>query len=149
MTIRPATAADEPTIRRLINAANLNRMSLHWPNFVVAEEGGAIVGVGQVKTHGDRSRELASIAVVPGRQGEGIGSAIIRTLLEREAGGVIYLTCREQLQGYYERFDFRLIEQAEYPPYFRRLIRIINLVAGMFGMRILVMRRKSARVEAP
>lgn len=149
MTIRPATADDEPTIRRLINAANLNRMNLHWPNFVVAEEDGAIVGVGQVKTHGDRSRELASIAVVPGRQGEGIGSAIIRTLLTSEQGDVLYLTCREQLQGYYERFDFRRLEHAEYPPYFRRLVRIVNVVARLFGMRILVMRRDSARVEAP
>lgn len=148
MTIRPATVADQPAIRHLINAANLNRMNLHWPNFVVAEEGGAIVGVGQVKTHGDRSRELASIAVVPGRQGEGIGSAIISTLLTREAGGVMYLTCREQLQGYYERFDFRRLEVAEYPPYFRRLVRIANVVARMFGTRILVMRRDSARVEA-
>src|SRR6476619_7544468 len=37
-TIRPATEADQVTIRRLIREANLNPMSLDWPNFVVAEE---------------------------------------------------------------------------------------------------------------
>jgi N-acetylglutamate synthase-like GNAT family acetyltransferase len=68
LTIRPATVEDQATISRLIKEANINRMSLKWPNFVVAEEDDAIVGVGQVKAHGDASRELASIAVVPARQ---------------------------------------------------------------------------------
>jgi N-acetylglutamate synthase-like GNAT family acetyltransferase len=144
LTIRPATETDQATIRRLIREANLNRMSLHWPAFVIAEVDGAVVGIGQVKAHGDGSRELASIAVVPGRQGEGIGSAIIKALLAREGDRVLYLTCASRLQGYYERFAFRTIEPREYPAYFRRLIPVINLVAGLFGMRILVMRRDSA-----
>jgi N-acetylglutamate synthase-like GNAT family acetyltransferase len=143
VTIRPATEADQPTIRRIISEANINRMSLHWPNFVMAEEGGEIVGLGQVKAHGDGSRELASIAVLPARQGQGIGSTIIATLLKREKG-VVHLTCRRQLQGYYERFGFRLLEPPEYPPYFRRLIPIANLFARFFNTRILVMRRDPA-----
>jgi N-acetylglutamate synthase-like GNAT family acetyltransferase len=118
-------------------------MSLNWPNFVVAEEGGAIVGIAQVKTHGDGSRELASIAVIPARQSEGIGSAVIKTLLGRESG-VVYLTCRHQLQGYYERFGFRRLEPAEFPPYFKRLIPVINVVGRLFRVQILVMRRDAA-----
>jgi N-acetylglutamate synthase-like GNAT family acetyltransferase len=141
VTIRPATEADQPTIRRLIREANLNRMSLHWPNFLVAEQDGAIVGVGQVKAHGDGSRELASIAVVPGRQGQGIGRALIERLLARERG-VLHLTCRSGLEGFYQRFGFRRLEPAGYPPYFRRLVPLVNLVMGRFGIRILVMRRE-------
>ena len=140
LAIRDATEADQPTISRLIREANINRMSLRWPNFVVAEDAGAIVGVGQVKQHADGSRELASIAVVPARQGQGIGSAIIKTLLAREPGVVLYLTCRSQLEHYYERFGFRTLLAAEYPPYFRRMIPIVNTVARVFRMRILVMR---------
>jgi N-acetylglutamate synthase-like GNAT family acetyltransferase len=142
LTIRPATEADQPTVRRLIKAANLNPMSLHWPNFLMAEEDGAIVGLGQVKTHGDGSRELASIAVVPASQGQGIGSTIIKALLARERG-VLHLTCQRQLQGYYERFGFSRLEPAEFPPYFRRMIPIINLVARFVGTQILVMRREA------
>ena len=141
MTIRAATEADQPTIRRLIKEANLNRMSLRWPNFVVAEEDGAVVGIGQVKAHGDGSRELASLAVVPPRQGQGIGSMLIKELLARERG-VVHLTCRSQLQHYYERFGFRRLEPAEFPPYFRRMIPIINLVARFLGTQILVMKRE-------
>ena len=142
LTIRPATLTDQETIRLLIKEAHINRMSLHWPNFLVAEDGGAIVGVGQVKTHGDGSRELASIAVIPARQSQGIGGAIIKALLARELG-IVHLTCRAQLQGYYERFGFRRLEPPEFPLYFRRMIPFINVVARLVGTRILVMRRES------
>jgi N-acetylglutamate synthase-like GNAT family acetyltransferase len=142
VTIRPAAEADQAAIRRLIREANLNAMSLDWPNFVVAEQEGAVVGLGQVKPHKDGSRELASIAVVPGRQGSGIGSAVIRTLLARETG-VLHLTCRRQMQGYYERFGFRRLELAEFPPYFKRLIPIVNVFARMWGIEIAVMRREA------
>jgi N-acetylglutamate synthase-like GNAT family acetyltransferase len=145
LTIRQATEADQPTIRRLIKEAHLNPMSLEWPAFVVAEEEGAIVGVGQVKAHTDGSRELASIAVVPPRQGQGIGSALIHTLLAREPSVVLHLTCRRELQSYYERFGFRRLQTAEYPRYFRRMIPLINLVMRFLGTQILVMRREAAQ----
>jgi N-acetylglutamate synthase-like GNAT family acetyltransferase len=143
-TIRPAIEADQPTIRRLINDARLNPMSLDWPNFVVAEDEGAIVGVGQVKAHGDGSRELASIAVVPARQRQGIGRALIEALLAREPGVILHLTCRRELQSFYERFGFRSLQPAEYPPYFRRFIPLVNLVMRLSGTQILVMRREAA-----
>jgi N-acetylglutamate synthase-like GNAT family acetyltransferase len=146
LTTRPATQADQETIRRLIKEAGINRMSLNWPNFLMAEEDGAVVGIGQVKTHGDGSRELASLAVVPARQGQGVGSALIKALLAREHG-VVHLTCRSQLQGYYDRFGFRRLGPAEFPPYFKRMIPIINVVARLFGTQILVMRREASNAS--
>jgi N-acetylglutamate synthase-like GNAT family acetyltransferase len=148
LTIRPATEADQPTITRMIAEARINRMSLNWPNFVVARdddsEDGAIVGVGQVKAHGDGSRELASIAVVPARQRQGIGRAIIETLLAREPGVALYLTCRRELQSYYEPFGFQLLVPSEYPPYFRRIVPLVNAAMRLlrFGTQIVVMRRE-------
>jgi len=131
----------------LVKDARLNPMSLNWPNFVVAQEdgkfGGDVVGIGQVKAHGDGSRELASIVVVPARQGSGIGSAVIRTLLASYPG-VLHLTCRRELQGYYERFGFRRLDRAEYPPYFGRMIPLVNLIGRLGGIQILVMRREAS-----
>src|SRR2546422_2146094 len=144
ITIRPATEADQATVRRIVKEANINPMSLHWPTFVVAEDGSEIVGVGQVKVHGDGSRELASIAVVPARQSQGIGTAIIKTLLAHESGA-LHLTCRYQLQGYYERFDFRRLEPAEFPPYFRRMVPVFNTIGRLFKVRIIVMRREGMK----
>src|SRR4029077_230029 len=143
LTIRPATERDQPTIHQIIRAARLPRLNVRWPNFIVAEEDREVVGVGQVKSHDDGSRELASIAVIPARQSQGIGSAIINTLLEREPG-VLYLMCRRELAGYYPRFGFRLVEPTEYPAYFRRTTRLVNLMMRFLGTRIVVMRREAA-----
>ncbi len=145
LTIRAATEADQPTIRRLIKEVHLPRMNLQWANFVVAEEDHEVVGMGQVKSHGDGSRELASIAVVPARQDQGIGSAIIQALLSREPGVVLHLSCRRELEGYYERFGFRRREPAAYPPYFRRTTLLINRITRFFGVHLLVMRREADR----
>jgi N-acetylglutamate synthase-like GNAT family acetyltransferase len=148
LTIRPAIEADQPTIRRLIAEARINRMSLNWPNFVVAQdddsEDGAIVGVGQVKAHSDGSRELASIAVIPTRQRQGIGRAIIETLLAREPCLVLYLTCRRELEPLYVRFGFRHLDPPDYPPYFRRIVPLVNAAMRLlrFGTQIVVMRRE-------
>ena len=139
-TIRDATVNDQATIRRIVRAANINPTGLEWPRFIVAEDGGAIVGVGQVKQHRDGTRELASIAVIPDRQGQGVGSAIIEELLRREHG-IVHLTCRSRLQGYYERFGFRLLSSRDYPPYFARRMPMINAFLRPFGIRIIVMRR--------
>ena len=122
-------------------------MNLHWPHFVVAEEDGEIIGAGQVKSHGDGSRELASIAVIPGRQGEGIGTAVINSLLAREAGIVIHLSCRRELKGYYERFGFRRLELAAYPPYFRRTTLLASLILRFFGIHLIVMRREVSGIR--
>ena len=144
LNIRPATAEDQPTIRRLIKDARLNPMSLNWPNFIMAEEDGDVVSVGQIKRHGDGSRELASIVVVPARQGRGIGSQVINTLLTSNPATVLHLTCRRELQSYYERFGFRRLNREDYPPYFARLIPLVNLIGRIARTQILVMRRDAS-----
>ncbi len=103
-----------------------------------------MVGMGQVKSHGDGSRELASIAVVPKRQGDGVGTAVIKALLAREAGVVLHLSCRRELEGYYERFGFQRVEPSAYPPYFRRTTGLVNRITPLFGIHLIVMRREAA-----
>jgi len=129
----------------MIREAGINPMGLKWPSFLVAEEGGITLGIGQVKRHGDGSLELASLAVVPDRQGQGIGSALVRELIARQEGKLLYLTCRSQLQHYYERFGFRRLERAEFPPYFARLIPTINAIGRLYRIQIVVMRREPDR----
>jgi N-acetylglutamate synthase-like GNAT family acetyltransferase len=100
--IRPATEADQAEITRIVRSSNINPFGLHWPRFLIAEDQGRIVGVGQVKQHGDGSRELASIAVIPEYRHKGIATAIVNALLARESG-VLYLTCRRQMEPFNNR----------------------------------------------
>jgi N-acetylglutamate synthase-like GNAT family acetyltransferase len=138
--IRPATQADQKTIARTIRDAGINPMSLDWHRFVIAEDTGAVVGIGQVKQHSDGSHELASIAVIPQRQRQGIASEIIRALLANERGD-LYLLCRDELEPFYARFGFRKIGQREMSPYFRKIIRVISIFARVAGRRGIVMKR--------
>ena len=143
--IRPAQAADQPAIRAIVCRARINPLDLDWRRFVVAEESGRIVGVGQVRPHRDGSRELASLAVIPGRQAQGIGGALIYALLARQPGPV-YLMCMDRLEPYYRRFGFRRLARDELPPAFRligRLAPALALVSRLFGGRqqVIVMLR--------
>jgi N-acetylglutamate synthase-like GNAT family acetyltransferase len=144
--IRPAIAADQPTINAMTRAAGNNPFGLDWRRFLVADESGRVVGIGQIKPHRDGSRELASIAVIPERQGQGIAAAIIAALLSRE-NGPLYLKCRDELQGFYERFGFRTVEPSEMPPSFRRLYRLVQWITPPIRLfvkdlpRLAVMRR--------
>ncbi len=140
--IRLARATDQPIINRIIHDAGINPMSLDWHRFVIAEDDGRVVGIGQIKPHGDGSRELASIAVIPERRGQGIASEIIQHLLAQETG-VVYLTCRSQLESFYARFGFRRIEREQIPPYFRRILRLTNVLAPLMrGVHIIVMQKQ-------
>ncbi len=70
--IRPATADDAPVVRALIRRVRINPTGLDWRRFLVAEgPEGMIIACGQVKPHGDGTRELSSVAVAEAGEAEG------------------------------------------------------------------------------
>ena len=142
-SLRQAQRTDSATIRLLVNREHLNPLSLDWQHFVVAESAqGQIVGCGQVKTHFDGSRELASIVVAPDWRLRGVAKAIIEHLLAAYPGE-IYLTCRSTLGVFYMRFGFRVVEEADMPPYFRRISRLSRWLLRLLRSKegLLVMKR--------
>jgi N-acetylglutamate synthase-like GNAT family acetyltransferase len=78
VTIHTAGEDDQYAITAIVRAARINPRDLNWQRFLLAQRGQHVIGVGQVKPHEDGSRELASIAVVPEWQGNGVGGALIR-----------------------------------------------------------------------
>ena len=148
--LRPATSADFPAIRGLIRLVQINPIDLDWQRFVIAvTPEGEMIGCGQVKPHGDGSRELASIAVTPPWRKQGVARAIIEYLTANEPG-TLYLTCRANLGPFYTRFGFKAIEQQEMPPYFRRISRLMKAlgVLHVVGERLLVMKRENLENKA-
>jgi N-acetylglutamate synthase-like GNAT family acetyltransferase len=134
--LRPATRLDLPAIWALILRFGLNPLGIHWRRFVVAEdEAGRLLGIGQIKLHGDGSRELASIGVQIDARGKGIGGAIIERLIETQPLP-LYLTCRDSMEGYYNRFGFTTItDPNQMPPYFRRLARLADWLVRLTPTR--------------
>jgi N-acetylglutamate synthase-like GNAT family acetyltransferase len=140
-TLRPATQSDQSNIRALIRQVKINPMDLDWRNFTVAVSStGELIGCGQVRFHNDGSRELASVAVAPDYRHEGIASAIISHLLNISPLP-IYLTCRAELEPFYQRFGFHTITEDDMPPYFIRTSRLVGILIKLRRQddRLLVM----------
>ncbi len=128
--LRAATAADQKTITAMVRGAGLNPLDLKWQHFLVADEAGEVIGVGQVRHHGGAVRELASLVVAPGRQGEGIGAALVRALMAREQG-IVYLFCQDSLEGYYARFGFAVTARSGLPGKLRLWHLLGNTMASV------------------
>ena len=141
--IRPATQADQPIIRKTVRRARLNPLGLDWRQFVVADDHGRIIGVGQIKSHRDKSRELASLVVLGDYQNQGIGSAIVRDLLSYETGP-IFLFCLDELAAYYERFGFLIAARNEIPLTMARLL----LMGNVMGKLASIIERRTIKIIA-
>ena len=143
VTIHTAGADDQYAITAIVRAARNNPRDLDWQRFLLAQWGQDIIGVGQVKPHPDGSRELASIAVVPEWQGNGVGGMLIRALLSRETG-TLHLMCVADREGYYQRFGFKRLDRRIMPPYFRRfmLLAPVLRLLSLNRLRLIVMGRE-------
>jgi len=143
-TLQPAAESHAAIIRKMVTGAHLNPADLDWRHFIVAvtPEGG-VIGCGQVKSHRDGSRELASMVVRRAYRKQGIARAIIERLLA-ENPPPLYLMCRSRLGPFYEKFGFRIITIDEMPRYFQRISKLAGLL-GLLSRRgetLLVMKRE-------
>ncbi len=148
-SLRPAAAADQRHITRLIWRVGINPMGIKWPRFVVAEIDGRFVGCAQLKPHRDGSLELASVAVHPNHQAQGIGSQLVRHLIghtHRE----LHLMCERSRQSYYRRFGFETVAgAAALPKYFRRIYKVVRLISPLAGGPPLAIMHRPAELAAP
>jgi len=142
LSIRPARPEERRLIRRLVGeaGAGLDPIGLKWPNFLVAEIEGRVVGCAQTKVYSG-VRELGSLVVSKPYRRQGIGGALVRALLAREDGDV-YLMCQGRMAPYYVRFGFEEIKSHEAPLALQVKFRVGRVVAGAFGVRLSVMQRK-------
>lgn len=138
ISIRPASAADQPLIRAWVREARLDPTALRWQHFLIAEDAGIIVGIGQIRPY-PRCRELGSLVVAPERRGTGVGAQLVRALLVGEAGP-IYLECGGHNEAFYLRFGFRPIPWQHAPMPLKLKAGAGQLAGRLFGFRIVVMR---------
>lgn len=114
MFIRPATEADRRTILGLMRPRDYNRINLRPACFLVAEEEGKVIGIGQIKRHRDGTPELASLVVAAERRGQGVGQALVRALVARHQGP-LYLFCLATLESFYATLGFQQVARRQLP----------------------------------
>ena len=110
--IRLAAPGDFAGVVRLLEAADLPTAGLQpsLPDFLVAEEGGRVVGVVGLEVFGDCAL-LRSAVVDAGRRGAGLGIDLVESLLRRAATrGVreVYLLTTTA-EHFFPRFGFARI----------------------------------------
>ena len=49
---------------------------------------------------------------------------------------MLHLTCRRQMQTYYERFGFQRISSDEFPPYFDRWMPIVRHLPAVLSVEV-------------
>jgi N-acetylglutamate synthase-like GNAT family acetyltransferase len=127
-TLRAARESEFRIIKDLIHSTGINPMGLDWKRFIVAvNDHDQVLGVGQIKPHGEEVLELASIAVYPEYRSQGIARAIIEHLL-KDRPRPLYLTCISSLGPLYEKFGFQSISHEEMPRYFQRISKLANVM---------------------
>lgn len=113
--LRPASAADYLDVVRLLEAADLPTAGLRpsLPRFLVAEEGGQLVGAIGLEVYGDTAL-LRSAVVDESRRGSGVGRDLVARVLEQaRSDGIreVYLLTTTA-ERYFPRFGFSRIERA-------------------------------------
>src|SRR5690348_17230031 len=106
--IRSATERDQPQILSLARGERIKPTGLQWPKFIVADEGGKIVGAVQLRRHPDGSKELGSLVVAREFRGRGVAARMIDQRLANTVGRVFVITAAAHAD-YYRRWGFRRI----------------------------------------
>lgn len=75
-------------------------------------DGGRLVGAGRALSDGVWRAAIYDVAVLPEYQGKGIGSRIIRYLIQHAGVEVITLYAASGKEAFYERFGFRKMKTA-------------------------------------
>ncbi len=139
--IRKAGEADQVIIRQMVKQAQLDPSALEWSHFLIAEDGGEIVGIGQIRPY-PKCRELGSLVVKEDYRKQGVGEMLVKALLASESGDV-YLECLIHNERYYGKFGFERIPwwQAPMP---LKLKVAFGQIGRLFGYRVIAMKRSKA-----
>jgi amino-acid N-acetyltransferase len=114
--ITPATPAHLDAVLTLLTAVSLPCEGVveHFPHFLVAHQGGALMGVVGLEYYG-ASALLRSLAVAPASRGQGLGRALTTRALQaaREQGITQIFLLTETAAEFFPQFGFTRIAREE------------------------------------
>lgn len=128
--LRPAYASDIWSIRKLVLSAKLDPTQLRWSQFWLIECQGRIVACGQLRCFPE-AQELGSLVVAPAWRGRGLGTYLVKHLIQ-EATLPVYLECLgSRLAHFYTRLGFMPVSLQELPPSLKRKFGFSQLVSTL------------------
>lgn len=128
---RPAHAKDIWAIRRLVLSAKLDPTQIRWSQFWIIESEGRIVACGQLRSF-PGAQELGSLVVAPTWRGRGLGTYLVKHLIE-QATQPLYLECLGiRLAHFYTRFGFVPVSWQQLPRPLKSKFGFSKLVSTIF-----------------
>jgi len=119
ISIRPASAADLPSIKSLLveNVLPTAGVEDHWKTFLVAHDGDKVVACGGAEAY-QVAALLRSIAVRSEYRSHGIGRRIVRQLLDRLASRGLreFYLLTTTAEEYFRKRGFKTIDRDEVHP---------------------------------
>lgn len=130
-TLRPATAADLPAVLALLEAHRLPGDGVReaLPGFIVAEDGGALVGVIGLETYEGGFGLLRSAAVSDAWRSRGLGRTLVQHLIaDATAKGfrAVYLLTTTA-EGFFPKFGFTRTTRADVPVSVKGSVEFMSL----------------------
>ncbi|MFA5204289.1 MAG: GNAT family N-acetyltransferase [Lentisphaeria bacterium] len=125
--VRPARPEDAQGIHELllphvragiVLPRPASEIRTHAGQFLVAEraDDGSLAGCVALRAYGDELREVRSLAVAAGREGQGVGSSLVRAAVDEArrhgARELFALTLRPHL---FQRLGFQVVEKSRFP----------------------------------
>ena len=127
--LRPASASDIWEIRKLVFSAKLDPTQLRWQQFSVIECDRKIVACGQLRSFSE-VQELSSLVVLPAWQNQGLGSYLVKHLIQKSTQP-LYLECASWLEEFYTQFGFVSVSWREVPSPLKEKFRITQFATKL------------------
>jgi len=128
--IRHATSMDMPLIEDKIRQYRLDASNPRYEEFVVAFEDGEFLGFGRLKKTG-AMYEIGCVAVVEEKRGRGIGSSIIKHLIEYAPVDIVYVIT--DMVSYFSRLGFTVMKEGA-----KELYDSLDAACGVSGKKDMV-----------
>jgi N-acetylglutamate synthase-like GNAT family acetyltransferase len=144
---RVGAKEDEALIAGTMLRELMNPLGISHERFLVATEAERQVGFGQIRPLGDDDWELASVYVVVEARQQGIGSSLVRQLLEMhsDAGrdlSRVYLLTLGTTQNWYEEFGFAVTQSP--PPSMSVEVAAGGAISRILGNELVCMKYQGA-----
>jgi predicted N-acetyltransferase YhbS len=108
MFITRATRHDKADLIEFLKERDWQDAPVDEGTAFIARDGG-IVGSVRLVEIAPQTLVVEEMLVKGDRRGEGIGRQVLQAALNSR-GGTLYLCCHDDVIGFYERFDFKLID---------------------------------------
>ena len=141
--IRPASAQDIKSIRRLVWSAKLDPTQLRWEQFWIIECDGKLAACGQLRNFAG-AQELGSLVVAKNWRDRRLGSYLTKYLIE-QATEPLYLECLgARLASFYTRFGFVEVSVQELPQSLKFKFGLSQLAKTLFRIPVTIMQYQAS-----